>query len=377
MVIYELYNTHDVLEIQPHYIDYPWRPANNINDTGLQEPPPFEAHNTNNIGNQFFSAEYPGLRALHKAYMMHTFDELADEPNVIFSMAYQYAGPLAFEQFFQDAAAEWSAKHGKPIRIALITGKNTTDAILADPVRGKQIAVVDMRYWEYRPDGKLWAPDAGQNLAFRKIIQSEFPGYSDTPPATTPEMVYRETREYRDKYPNIALMPMEEGAGPIPLLMGGAASQSALVGGRPPALPPTNAAEALAAAQGLRDQRVAEAAGAKAAAVSAKPSAAEQDRVIEAFVQKYLAADLMRMSPQDGWVTAPERTWVLAGGAREPVVVYSLAGSDVALAKSLPAARYSAVWVDPRSGAEQAAKAAGNVYAKPDEQAWLLVLKPE
>ena len=377
VVIYELYNDHDVLEIQPHYIDFPWRPANNINDTGLQEPPPFEPHNTNNIGNQFFSADYAPLRALHRAYMLHTFDELADQPNVIFSMAYQYAGPLAFEQFFQDVAAEWSQKHGKQIRIALITGKNTTDAILVDPVRSKQIAVVDMRYWEYRPDGTLWAPDAGQNLAFRKIIQTEFPGYSDTPPATTPEQMYRETREYRDKYPNIALMPMENGAGPIPLLMGGAASQSALVGGRLPVPPPASTAEAGATAQGLRGP----ARGARPTGGPAAPEAVNPDRVVEGFIKTYLAADLMKMSPKDGWTSAPDHTWTLAGDAPEPVLIYSLSGTEITFAKALPADRYEALWFDPRSGdlkpVQSIAGAAGTVLSKPDTQAWLLLLKPE
>lgn len=44
-------------------------------------------------------------------------------------------------------------------------------------------------------------------------------------------MMYREVREYRDKYPNVALLPMENGVGPVPILMAGAASQSSLRGG--------------------------------------------------------------------------------------------------------------------------------------------------
>jgi hypothetical protein len=158
LILYNLYNTHDVLEIGPHWIDFPWRPANNINDTGLPEPPPFKPHNRNDVGNEFYSTTYAPLRELHRAYMLHTFDELADQPNIIFEMAYQYADPLEFEQFFQHVAREWEAKHGKHIRIALTTSKQTTDAILADPLRSKQIAIVDMRYWEYRPDGSLFAP---------------------------------------------------------------------------------------------------------------------------------------------------------------------------------------------------------------------------
>jgi Family of unknown function (DUF6298)/Putative collagen-binding domain of a collagenase len=371
LVFYDLYNTHNVLEIGPHWIDYAWRPANNVNDTGLPEPPPFKPHNRNDVGNEFYSTNYAPLRELHRAYMMHTFDEMADQPNVLFGLAYQYAGPLEFEQFFQDVAREWEAKHpGKHIRIVLTTGKQTTDAILADPVRSKQIAVVDMRYWEYRPDGSLFAPKAGENHAFRELISKEFLGYTDTPPATTPEQMYRETREYRDKYPDIALMPMENGAGPLPILMGGAASQSALVGGRPPAPVPT-ATERATAMYPRTPQRT----GAPAAARE------NPDRVIEEFIRKYLADDLMKMSPKDGWTTAPERTWTLAGGSAEPVLIYSLSGGDVTIAHDLPASRYQATWFDPRDGStrpQQEVSARQNtVLHKPDEQPWLLLLKPE
>jgi hypothetical protein len=372
LVLYNLYNTHDVLEIGPHWIDYPWRPANNVNDTGLPEPPPFKPHGRNDVGNEFYSTSYAPLRELHRAYMLHTFDELADQPNIIFEMAYQYAGPLEFEQFFQDVAREWEARHGKHIRIALTTGKQTTDAILADPIRSKQIAIVDMRYWEYRPDGSLFAPRAGENHAFRELITKEFFGYTDTPPATTPEQMYRETREYRDKYPNIALMPMENGAGPIPLLMGGAASQSALVGGRPPVPPPTasrpgpdpnSAAQRTSTTpRGQSDQQ-------------------RQDRTIESFVRTYLSADLMNMSPKDGWTAAPDRTWTLAGEVKDPVLIYSLSGENITLAQALPGKQYEALWFDPRTGSVQQIQnvsiSQNTVFTKPDTQPWLLLFKPK
>lgn len=372
LVLYNLYNTHDVLEIGPHWIDYPWRPANNINDTGLPEPPPFKPHGRNDVGNEFYSTAYAPLRELHRAYMLHTFDELADQPNVIFEMAYQYAGPLEFEQFFQDVAREWEAKHGKHIRIALTTGKQTTDAILADPVRSKQIAIIDMRYWEYRPDGSLFAPRAGENHAFRELITKEFPGYTDTPPATTAEQMYRETREYRDKYPNIALMPMENGAGPIPLLMGGAASQSALVGGRPPVPPPA------ASRQGSDPNSTAQAA---AATPRGQSDQQRQDRAIESFVRTYLSTDLMNMSPKDGWTASPDRTWTLAGEAKDPVLIYSLSGENITLAQTLPGKQYEALWFDPRTGSAQpiqnVSTTQNTVFTKPDAQPWLLLFKPK
>ena len=369
MVFYDLYNTHNVLEIGPHWIDYAWRPANNINDTGLPEPPPFKPHGRNDVGNEFFSTDYAPLRELHRAYMLHTFDELADIPNVIFGMAYQYAGPLSFEQFFQDTAREWEQKHpGKHIRIALTTGKQTTDAILADPIRSQQVAVVDMRYWEYEPDGTLFAPKAGENHAFRELISQAFPGYTDTPPATTPQMVYREVREYRDKYPDKALMPIEEGAGPIPILMAGAASQSALVGGRPPV--PATPQQAASAMYPLRP-----------AATPPGPNRPNPDRIMEQFVHTYLATELMKMSPKDGWVAAPEHTWVLAGDAASPVVIYSLSGDDIALAAKLPARAYKAMWLDPHTGSTKDVNtisgAAQTSIPKPDANDWLLLLTPQ
>jgi hypothetical protein len=366
IVFYDLYNTHNVLEIGPHWIDYAWRPANNINDTGLPEPPPLKPHNRNDVGNEFYSTGYAPLRELHRAYILHTLDELGDMPNVIFGIAYQYAGPLEFEQFFQDTVREWEQKHGKKIRIALTTSKQSTDAILADPVRSRQIAVVDMRYWEYRPDGTLFAPKAGINRAFREQIATEFPGYTDTPPPTTPEQVYREVREYRDRYPEIALMPMEEGAGPIPILMAGAASQSALVS-RPLAPVPT----ATQSATGMYPQVTRPTDGA---------NAVNPDRVIDRFVQTYLQTSLMKMSPKDGWVAASEHTWVLAGGEAEPVLIYSLSGNDITFASALPANDYKAIWFDPRTGAAQDAKpvpgAAHTSLVKPDAKEWLLLLQP-
>ena len=367
MVFYDLYNTHNVLEIGPHWIDYAWRPANNINDTGLPEPPPFKPHGRNDVGNEFYSTEYAPLRELHRAYMLHTLDELGDLPNVIFGIAYQYAGPLAFEQFFQDTVREWEQKHGKHIRIVLTTSKQSTDAILADPVRSQQVAVVDMRYWEYEPDGTLFAPKAGENHAFRELISKAFPGYTDTPPPTTPQQVYRYVREYRDRYPDKALMPMEEGAGPIPILMAGAASQSALTS-RPPAATPT-AQESATAMYPLRTSTT-----------PLAPNQPSADKIIEQFVHAYLAKDLMKMSPKDGWVAAPERTWVLAGGAENPVLIYSLSGADITLTSSLPAKAYKATWFDPRTGAAQDAKAisaaAQTILSKPDAHEWLLLLFP-
>ncbi len=369
MIVYvNLYNNHDVNEIGPHWIDYAWRPANNINDTGLPEPPPLKPNNRNDVGNEFFSVDYAPLRKLHHDYIFHTLDVLGDLPNVVITAAYQFAGPLSFEQFMQDTIAEWDQLHNRHTHIALVTGKNTTDAILADPVRSKQVSVVDMRYWEYQPDGTLWAPPAGINVAFREQIEKQFKGYSDTPPATTPEQMYHQVREYRDRYPNIALLPMEDGAGPIPILMAGAASQSSLRGGiAPPAVIVPNAPGIPGAPPRARP------------AAPTGPRGPSPDAIMDRFVNTYLSVDLMKMGPLDGLVEDPEHNWVLGGPTTDAILIDARSGPTITLLKSLPHASYQGTWFDPATGKTQnggtISGAAGSKQTKPDDKEWLLLLR--
>ena len=373
MIVYvNLYNNHDVNEIGPHWIDYPWRPANNVNDTGLPEPPPLRPNNRNDVADKFYDVDNAPLRKLHHDYIFHSLDEMGDLPNVIFTAAYQFAGPLKFEQFLQDTIAEWEKLHGKQVHIALVTGKNTVDAIMVDPVRSKQVSVIDMRYWEYQPDGTLFAPDAGQNRAFRELITEHFPGYTDTPPPTTAEMVYRQVREYRDKYPNVALLPMEEGAGPLPILMGGGASQSSLRGGI--VMPPVAARNAPGIPGAPPRSRTAPPMGAGRRGPS-------QDGIVDKFVAEYLASDLMKMAPEDGVVEDGAHNWVLGGEGTDVVLIDARVGGSVKLAKALRRASYKGMWFDPATGESKDAGAisgaAGAVTQKPDAKEWLLLLKAD
>jgi hypothetical protein len=367
LVYVNLYNNHDVNEIGPHWVDFPWRPANNINDTGLPEPPPLRPNNRNDVNTQFFSVDYAPLRQLHHDYIFHTLDNLGDLPNVIFTAAYQFAGPVAFEQFFQDTIAEWETLHHRQVKIALVTGKNTVDAILADPVRSKQVSVIDMRYWEYQPDGALFAPDAGQNRAFRELITERFPGYTDTPPPTTPEMVYKQVREYRDRYPNIALLPMEEGAGPVPILMGGGASQSSLRGGI--VMPPTAAQNAPGIPGAPPRNRTA----------TPERRGNSEDANLDKFVAEHLASDLMKMEPRDGLLADPARNWALAGDGTDVVLIDARVGDTVTLQKSLRQTSYRGTWFNPKTGetrdAGTLAGGSGTRIKKPDDGEWLLLLK--
>ncbi len=341
---HSLYNTHNLLETAAHWADFPWRPANNVNDTGLPEPPPLEERNTVHVANQFYDAKDPRRRALHRAFILHTLDVLGDRPNVVLTLGFQFAGPLAFQQFFLDTVAGWQRVHRRRARIALVTSKEIADAILADPVRSKLISVIDTRYWQYRPDGKLWAPEGGRNLAFREMIAEEFKRSGDAPPDTSPSQVYRQVREYRDRFPGKAVVAWHSGAGPLPILMAGGAQ--ALM--RNPA---------------------------------AGQSQGEQpDRTkLDSFAREHLSRVLMKMSPLDGLLEDPANNWCLADARSDTVLIYSLTGSSLTLARSLRQRAYAGLWFDPRTGETRSLDAPpslgkGTVINKPTGEDWLLLL---
>lgn len=341
---HSLYNTHNLLETAAHWVDFPWRPANNVNDTGLPEPPPLEARNTIHLANQFYDAADPRRRALHRAYILHTLDALGDRPNVVFTVAFQFAGPLAFQQFFLDTVADWQRAKGRRVRVALVTSKDITDAVLADPARSGLVSVIDARYWQYRPDGKLWAPEGGRNLAFREMITAEFKRSGDAPPDTTPAQVYRQVREYRDRFPGKAVVAWHSGAGPIPILMAGGAQ--ALM--RNPA--------------------------------AGQSQGAQSDRTkLDSFVRERLSTALSKMSPLDGLLEEPGDNWCLADARGGTVLVYSLSGPSFTLGRPLPRAAYAGLWFDPRTGETRPLDpprswGKGTAIAKPSGEDWLLLL---
>lgn len=335
---HNLYNTHNILETAAHYVDYPWRPFNNINDTGLPEPIPLDAGNTVHLARQLYRMDYPPLAELHRAYITKVLDEIGGEPNVILGVAFQFAGPLGFQQAFLDIVAEWEKKTGKKVRIALTTSKDITDAILQDPVRGRQVEVIDQRYWQYRPDGTLWAPRGDRNLAFREMITQDFGRSGDAPPDTTPEQAYRQVREYRERYPDKAVVAWHNGVTAMPALMAGAAQV-------------LNRNPSAGHGQGRSVDRT----------------------PVDAFVQERLADRLAAMSPANDLVAAGDKAWALADPDRRTVLFYSYEGPSLTLAPAL--AGRPGEWFNPRDGRTLALAGAGPVLAKPDAEGWALLFK--
>jgi hypothetical protein len=336
LVYHHFYNHHNLIEAAAHWADFPWRSANCLQETGFPEPPPYKKDGSRiGIVADFYDITHPIRRELHRAYIFHGLDVLAGEPNVIHTAAFQFAGPLTFQQFFIDTVADWEKARGKKARLALNTSKHITDAILADAPRAAHIDAIDQRYWQYLPDGTLFAPHTDGEKAFREDRTAAFG--KDLIPHGTPALVYKQIREYRDRFPEKLVLTHHAGHGPIPILMAGA-------------YPLLND---FAAAQPLKIDR--------------------DDRALFAFLREHAADLLPQLTP------APELAtdaWALADERRQSILLYSPAGETIALAKPLfPRARL-ALWFNPATGkTEPATLDAQLPLKKPTADPWLLLVR--
>jgi hypothetical protein len=205
VLIHQNYFQHNIIEAGAHYADFPWRPANNVNDTGFPEPPPFAGDKRIFMAEQFYDTTHPVRHDLHRAFIRQCLDNFANDHGVIQLIGAEFTGPLHFVQFWVDNIRQWEAEKGRREVIGLSTTKDVQDAILADAVRAAVIDVVDIRYWYYQQDGNVYAPLGGQNLAPRqheRLLK---------PKRTSFEQVYRAVREYRLRYPGKAVMYSAEG----------------------------------------------------------------------------------------------------------------------------------------------------------------------
>jgi hypothetical protein len=200
VLIHQNYFQHNIIEAGAHYADFPWRPANNINETGFPEPVPFAGDKRIFMAEQFYDVSNPARKALHRAYIRQCLDNFSGNTGVIQMIGAEFTGPLHFVQFWLDVIAEWENETGKHPLIGLSTTKDVQDAILADPKRAAVVDVIDIRYWHYQEDGKTYAPEGGQNLAPRQHARLLKPKRSAA------DQVYRAVKEYKQKYPQKAIL---------------------------------------------------------------------------------------------------------------------------------------------------------------------------
>ncbi len=199
VLIHQNYFQHNIIEAGAHYADFPWRPANNINNTGFPEPVPYAGDKRIFMADQFYDINHPVRRELHKAYIKKCLDNFAANNGVIQSVSAEYTGPLHFVQFWLDTIKEWEKETGKKALISLSTTKDVQDAILADKDRASVVDIIDIKYWHYQADGTTYEPKGGQNLAPRQHARLL------KPKASSFQQVYRAVAEYRQKFPEKAV----------------------------------------------------------------------------------------------------------------------------------------------------------------------------
>ena len=200
VLVHQNYFQHNIIEAGAHYADFPWRPVNNINNTGFPEPVPYAGDKRVFMAEHFYNVDHPVRRDLHRAYIRQCLNNFTGNNGVIQLIGAEFTGPLHFVQFWVDVINEWEKETGKKALIGLSTTKDVQDAILADPARAAVIDLIDIRYWHYQADGSAYEPKGGQNLAPRQQAR-QF-----KPKKTSFEQVYRAVREYRDKFPGKAIM---------------------------------------------------------------------------------------------------------------------------------------------------------------------------
>jgi hypothetical protein len=195
VLFHENYFQHNIIEAGAHWADSPWRSANNINNTGFPEPPPYAGDKRIFQAELFYDVTHPIRRKLHEGYIRHCLDNFKTNSNVIQFTSAEFSGPLHFVQFWLDTVDKWERqnKRSTPI-IALAAPKDVQDTILADKKRSAVVDVIAFRYW-WRTDKGLYAPPGGKNLSprqWQRLLGNSTP--SDANLATM-------AAEYRAKFP--------------------------------------------------------------------------------------------------------------------------------------------------------------------------------
>ncbi|TAG99242.1 MAG: pectate lyase, partial [Sphingobacteriales bacterium] len=168
VLVHQNYFQHNIIEAGAHYADFPWRTANNINNTGFAEPVNYAGDKRIFYAEQFYDLSNPVRRELHKKYIRQCLNNFKDNSGVLQLICEEFTGPLHFVQFWLDEIAAWEKETGKHPLIGLSVTKDVQDAILADVKLSEIVDIIDIRYWHYQADSTAYEPKGGQNLAPRQ-----------------------------------------------------------------------------------------------------------------------------------------------------------------------------------------------------------------
>ena len=337
ILIFNFYMQHALLETDAHYVDFPWRPANCVQDTGMPD------HNP--AANVFYEVSHPMRRRLHESYIYKCLDELGEYSNVIFLLSEEYTGPTSFAKFWLDTIIRWQHEKGRNVQIAVSGCKDVIDTILADPKYRAVVSSIDLRYWWYQPDGSLYAPKGGKQVPGRYVTIGAA--------GTTPQQIYRQVKENRLKYPDKGILQQMEASRQQTwaFLMGGG---SLLI-------------------------RYLEYPEKKDPRQYIAPADSQIIQPTYDFIRKYLAERLQETKPQELVLDHPERNWCLARNNRT-YLVYALKGGRFRLNLAAVKGNFQAQWLDPRTGelrqVDNGRIEAGRIvtFTVPDERDWALWL---
>lgn len=342
VLLYKCHMQHALLEQQAHYVDFPWRPGNCVQQTALPSKIP--------AANVFYDMSNPMRRQMQRLYIRKCLDVLGDNRNVVFLPGEEYTGPLGFVRFWIDTIVQWENETGKHVTVGLGAPKDVVDAILDDPIRSSAVEVLDLRCWWIRKDGSLYAPKGGGQTPGRFIENGVGAGKE-----STPECIYRQVREYRDRYPDKALISAVNGSRRqcLAFFMAGG---SLLVRGQihyPDYADPPE---------------------------YVKPADVDLILPTYRFVRSRLAGTLPRMRPADV-VRAPDNAaWCLAAPGRT-YLVYTLHGGKLTLDLSQAAGVFAVQWFNPRTGdltrSTSVTAAPSVAFQAPDGNDWFLWLNKE
>ncbi len=200
VLIHQNYFQHNIIEAGAHYVDFPWRTANNINNTGFIEPVNFAGDKRIFYAEQFYDLSNPIRKELHKKYIRQCLNNFKANNSVIQFIGEEFTGPTHFVKFWLDVIRDWKKETGNKQLIGLSVTKDVQDSILSIPSYASLIDIIDIRYWHYQADGSTYEPKGGLSLAPRQHARLL------KPKKTSFEQVYRAVKEYKEKFPSKAVV---------------------------------------------------------------------------------------------------------------------------------------------------------------------------
>lgn len=205
VLVNQNYFQHNIIEAGAHWADFPWRSANNINNTGFPEPPPYAGDKRIFQAELFYDVNHSVRRPLHEAFIKKNLENFSDNSGVIQYIGEEFTGPFHFVRFWLETIIKWKAETGKKAFIGLAVTKDVQDSVLNDPKLADVVDLIDIRYWFPREDGSFYAPLGGQNLAPRQHARLVKPGKSSF------DQVFRIVRDYHSRFPGKAVTYSADG----------------------------------------------------------------------------------------------------------------------------------------------------------------------